>query len=162
MKSNNVKELIFFDVLKEIISVFGETEVGTREVDVEAVAAYLSSNDGFKFAFDTFGCNTREDIEAYITDKILDGFPVWRYLNCSEWTKQMLEKEFAEECMREKERIEKAYKCFTCAHFNVQNTMLGPIYKCKKEREMNRYGMKRREGPFGPKKTCKDYVKEEM
>ena len=87
MKNNNVKELIFFDVLKEIISVFGETEVGTREVDVEAVAAYLSSNDGFKFAFDTFSCNTREDIEAYITDKILDGFPVWRYLKCSDWTK---------------------------------------------------------------------------
>ena len=74
----------------------------------------------------------------------------------------MLEKEFTEECMREKERIEKTYKCFTCAHFNIQNTMLGPLYKCKKEQERNRYGMKRRDGAFEPKKTCKDYVKEEM
>lgn len=158
MKDALTKQLIFFDVLKEVISIFGETEVGTNEVDIDSVASYLTSEGGFKFAVDLFDYNTREDIEAYITDKILDGFPVWRFLKCSDWTKQMIEKEFLRECEKEQEELSRKYKCFTCEYFKTINTSIGIIYECNKDAQENRYRMKRRENIELPRKNCENYI----
>jgi hypothetical protein len=39
-----IKQLVYFNEFKEIVSIFGQTEVGTDEVDIEALSEYLSSS----------------------------------------------------------------------------------------------------------------------
>ena len=84
-----IKQYMFFNYFKEILEIFGQTEVGCNEVDIEALATYLLSD---KFLADSFNYNTEDEAKEFITNLILEGFPVWQYLKCSDWTKNMVEK----------------------------------------------------------------------
>ena len=145
------KQFLFFNWFKEIIEVFGQTEVGCSEVDIDALAEYLCSD---KFPFDTFSYNTEEEAQEYITNYILDGFPVWRYLKCSKWTKDMVEKSFSEECETEWEQLKKEYKCYTCAYYQTKRVMMGILEKCVAP-SIDEFISKR--GPFEPQKECCKY-----
>lgn len=151
------KQLMYFNVFKDIISIFGQMEIGNDEVDVEELATYLGSD---KFFFDTFTAETEEEIQEQITDLIENGFPVWRFLKCSDWTKDMIEKSFEEECKQEKEELFKTYKCLTCQYYSCNQTSIGLLQKCTYEDKNTRYTMKRRE-EFSLKKKCKNYIKGE-
>ena len=145
------KQFLFFNWFKEIIEVFGQTEVGCSEVDIDALAEYLCSD---KFPFDTYEYDTEEEAQEYITNYILDGFPVWRYLKCSKWTKDMVEKSFSEECKNEWEQLKKEYKCYTCAYYQTTRVMMGVLEKCVAP-SPDEFIVKR--GPFEPQKECCKY-----
>ena len=127
MSNTMNKQFIFFNTFKEIIEVFGETEAGCSEVDVEALANYLTSD---KFAFNTFDYHSEEDAQEFSTDYILNGFPVWRFLKSSEWTKQMLEKSFIKECEEEYKFLQDTYCCFSCKYYQQSETSIGIFEKC--------------------------------
>lgn len=148
------KQLMYFNVFKDIISIFGQMEIGNDEVDIESLAAYLSSD---KFFFDNFEANTEEEMQKQITELIINGFPVWRFLKCSDWTKTMVEKSFVDECEKEKEELFKTYKCFTCQYYTCQQTQIGLLQKCSYE-EKNKFKMRKRES-FNLKKKCEKYIK---
>ena len=145
------KQFLFFNWFKEIIEIFGQSEVGCSDIDIDALSEYLCSD---KFPFDTFQYNTEEEAQEYITNYILDGFPVWRYLKCSEWTKNMVEKSFAQECENEWEQLKKEYKCYTCKHYTTKRVMMGVLERCIAPTE-DEFISKR--GPFEPKKECYKY-----
>ena len=153
------KQFLFFNWFKEIIETFGQTEVGCSEVDIDALAEYLSSD---KFPFDTFGYNSEEEAQEYITNYILDGFPVWRYLKCSDWTKNMVEKSFSQECKKEMDELKNKYKCYTCKHYKSQMTVMGVLEKCIAPiEEVTGLGrrvrsLSRRDG-FSPQIECHKY-----
>lgn len=151
------KQLTYFNVFKDIISIFGQTEIGNDEVDIDALATYLSSN---KFFFDTYSANTEEEMQQQITELIENGFPVWRFLKCSDWTKDMIEKSFKEECKQEKEELFKTYKCLTCQYYSCQQTQIGLLQKCLHEEEKTKHKIRKRE-EFNLKKKCKNYIKRE-
>ena len=71
-----IKQLMYFNVFKDIISIFGQMEIGNDEVDVKKLATYLGSD---KFFFDTFTAETEEEMQEQITELIENGFPVWRF-----------------------------------------------------------------------------------
>ena len=152
-----IKQLMYFNVFKDIISIFGQMEIGNDEVDVEELATYLGSD---KFFFDTFTAETEEEIQEQITELIENGFPVWRFLKCSEWTKNMVEKSFKEECEQEKEELFKTYKCLTCQHYSCKETQIGLLQKCSYQEENPECRLKTRE-EFKLKKKCKNYIERE-
>lgn len=147
-----VKQLRFYQGIVDIVKIFGETEIGDCEVDEEAVAKYVAS---LKFTSDTWGLESKDEIYQKITDDIINGWPVWEFLKISDWTKQMLEKSFAEEVIKEREELERKYKCYTCKYLNESPTSLGMFRKCMRPR--GRFEMERRDY-FEPKKRCKSYV----
>lgn len=156
-----VKQYMFFNYFKEIIEVFGETEVGCNQVDIEALGTYLSSD---KFWADSWDYNTEDEAKEFITNLILDGFPVWQYLKCSDWTKQMVSKSFEDEVQKEYEEQCKLYKCLTCKHYKVHNTGLGIIDECTYEEPVDQdkpwmRARKQRGVNFVWKKECDNYEK---
>lgn len=149
------KQLTYFNTFKDIISIFGQVEVGCEEVNIDELATYLSSD---KFFFDTFTAETDEEMQEQITELIVNGFPVWRFLKCSDWTKNMIEESFKVECEQEKEELFKTCKCLTCQYYTCTETSIGLLQKCSYKEENNMNLMKRREG-FELKKECKNYLK---
>lgn len=153
-----IKQYMFFNYFKEMLEIFGQTEVGCDEVDIEALAAYLLSD---KFIVDSFNYNTEDEAKEFITNLILDGFPIWQYLKCSDWTKSMVEKSFSNEMKSEYEKQCQIYKCLTCKHYKVTQTGLGILDECtyvEPTDEMKPWlGRKQRGVNFTWKKECKNY-----
>jgi hypothetical protein len=86
-----LKQLLYYQALVDIVTIFGETECGSSELDTERIAQYVSSVNFFEHTFDAA---TKEDIYDQITEEIINGFPIWRFLKCSDWTMKMFEKDF--------------------------------------------------------------------
>lgn len=150
------KRLQFYSAVHDIVQIFGETEVGTCEIDEEAVAEYCLS---LKFTADQFTCSTKEDIYQKLTDEILNGFPVWQFLKVSDWTKEMLERTFSLEQERKWKELCKKYKCYTCKYHLMKESGIGVYEECnwkpKDARLRTRVWLKDRS--FAPKKSCKNY-----
>ena len=143
----NKKQVLFFNTFKEIIQIFGESEIGSSQIDIDALIDYLSSD---KFFNDSFDYNSEEEAQQFVTDYILDGFPVWRFLKCSDWTKKMLEKSFTEECAKEYNQMLQEYKCLSCKYFWQTNTSLGLYINCKHPDNQHKYTRT----AFSLKKEC--------
>lgn len=109
------------------MSIYGETEVGCSEIDTTAVAHYVASDN---FFVDYFDCLSEEDLSQQLTKEIIKGFPIWRFLKISDWTKTMLDKQLQQTIAEEQQRLQKTYKCMTCQYFEEVDTTLGTICKC--------------------------------
>ena len=141
------KQILFFNTFKEIIEIFGESEIGSSQVDIDALIDYLSSD---KFFNESFDYNSEEEAQQFVTDYILDGFPVWRFLKCSDCTKNMFEKSFTEECIKEYKQMLQEYKCLSCKYFLQTNTSLGLYINCKHPDNSYKYTRDK----FSLKKEC--------
>ena len=146
-KTETIKLLTYFEEFKNIIQIFGETEIGCSEVDIEKLAEYMCS---FKFHTDIFSCQTTEEIQNHITNLILDGFPLWEYLKISDWTKDMVSKSFKAECHEEFEEMKKQFCCLNCDFYSIKETMIGLLQECKCDEADNRR-------PFELRKKCEYY-----
>lgn len=151
-----IKQLVYFNEFKEIVSIFGQTEIGTEEVDVEALADYLASD---KFFVDLYNYDIQDidGIDSYITNLIENGFPVWKFLKISDWTKDMVEKSFTEECEQELDIMKKKYCCLSCNYYIVKDTPYGLLTRCTNKNCKYYYG--NRNETFTLQKECKKYEK---
>lgn len=143
-----IEFLNFYSAMIDIVQIFGNTEVGTCEVDEDAVARYCLSN---KYIIDMWGIYDKEDIYKKITDDILSGMHVWEFLKISDWTKRMLEESFAQEV----DDYRSNYKCFTCRYFKERHTSFGTLYECNYSKVKQDW--RRRDRYIEPKKRCKNY-----
>lgn len=155
-----IRKLIYFQALIEIVQLWGQTEIGDCEVDVEAVAAYVNS-DKFNL-IDMWGVGADKDaIYQHITDDILAGFPIWQLLKVSPWTKSMLERSFRASVERSEAELRAKYKCYTCKHYSCRETALGTLEKCVRPKTNTRgrepSEWRGRAEAFSPKKKCKYY-----
>ena len=155
MSLKTKKQLVYFNEFKEIVSIFGETEIGTGEVNIEALAEYLESDKFFVDMFD-YKIEDIDAIDTYITNLIENGFPVWRYLKISAWTKEMVEKSFTEECKKELKEMKEKYCCLSCKYFYENNTELGLIVKCTKPKGLKYFERIDRD-PLEFKESCEYY-----
>jgi hypothetical protein len=154
MSESVKKQLVYFNEFKEIVSIFGQTEVGTDEVDIEALSEYLSSD---KFFVDLFDYKTKdiESIDWYITNLIENGFPVWQFLKISDWTKNMIEKSFKKECQEELKELQQTYCCLSCQHYMIKDTSIGLLVRCTNKNCKQYFG--NRNGPLQLQEKCKEY-----
>ena len=156
------RKLYYFLAVKDIVETFAETEIGSGcEIDVDAVDAYCSS---LRFVNDMWGIYNKEEIYQAVTDDILAGYPIWQLLKIPEWTKNMLEREFAREQQRKREELEREYKCYTCKYFVEKETGLGTWMECTwkpLETKRNFDWRPRRGSNFEVKKRCKNYERKE-
>lgn len=157
------KKMHFFLAVKDIVELFAEQELGVAyDINVPAVLAYV---DSFEFAAHAIECNSKEAIYQLITDDILNGFPVWRLLLCSDWTMNIMERELNRQVQREKEERERKYKCYTCKYFQLDETSIGTFMDCKflemhaEETGRRFLGWRSRDRDFKPKTKCKNYEK---
>lgn len=146
-------KFFIFLALKDILEIFAEQEIGTNcEIDVPKALEYISS---FKFAIDTFTIKTKEEIYESITNDILNGYPIWQLLDIPEWTKNMLEREFAIKQAKIREKLIKTYKCYTCKYFKESETSIGVYRKCTytppSKHPFREFHRMYREGAFEPK-----------
>jgi hypothetical protein len=63
---------------------------------------------------------------SYIENKILDGYPVWRFFNMSDWLKNKLEQELQDTIIRKKEEFFCKTRCFRCKYMNVHISFICP------------------------------------
>ena len=153
------KQLMACSAIIEILQIFADSEIGGQyEINYEAVANYI---DSIKFSADYFECQTKEEIYERFTEDIYAGLPVWRWLKLSEWTMNMVERTFEDECQAEYRELCKKYKCLTCKYHKVNRTSLGVFYECTYEDKPTfkrfRERSLRREDRFELKKKCKNY-----
>lgn len=147
------KRFQFFSAICNIVQIFGETELGTCEVDEETVAEYTMSNH---FIAHLFSCNTKEEIYEKITEDIVNGFPVWQFLKVSDWTKKRLETTYETEQAKKWEALRKKYYCYTCKYYKAKDTSIGLLEECANKKD--RFKLERR-GCFSPKTSCVYYKK---
>lgn len=121
------KQLLYYQALCDIVSIYGETEIGCSEIDTTAVAQYVASDN---FFVDYFNCLSVEDLYQQLTEEIIKGFPIWRFLKISDWTKTMLDKQLQQTIIEEQQRLQKTYKCITCQYYEEINAAFGTICKC--------------------------------
>ena len=153
------KRFLFFSAVCDIVQIFGETELGSCEVDEEAVAEYTMSDH---FIAHLFSCNSKEEVYEKVTEDILGGFPVWQFLKVSDWTRQRLEHTYATEQTRQWEALCRKYCCYTCKYYRSQDTGIGLLEKCgykKKDGNSKRdaSSWKGRREAFSPKKSCVNF-----
>ena len=156
------QQIAICEAIIEILKIFADSEIGGQyEIDYKALCDYLNSA---KCMVNYFNCGSKEEIYEHFTNECIDGLPVWRFLKLPEWTLNMVEKSFKAECEELHKEMQKKYKCYTCKYFKVRNTELGVLAECKyKEDEPKRMSdrplrLARQQGPFEPKKSCKNYV----
>ena len=157
----DARQINYIFAVKDIVELFAETELGSGcEVDVEKLINYVS---GFSFFVnDMWGVkgDDKEAIYQIVTDDILAGFPIWQLLKIPDWTKNMLEREFAAEQERKRKELEKKFKCYTCRYFVEKQTELGVWTECtwKPPADKRDFSLKPRRGAsFEPKRRCKNY-----
>lgn len=142
--------LAWYQACVNVVSIFGETEVGGAEPDHQAIVNYMSS---ISFISDAFDAPKGEDAIAFfeeqLTERILDGFPVWRFLKLSPWTMQMVEQSFAVECVAEEAKRKRKYCCLRCEYLRER----GYAYYC--DAPSARLKMRPRE--FNLKQKCKEF-----
>lgn len=162
MNNEMSKRFMFFSAVCNIVQIFGETELGSCEVDEDAVAEYCLSD---RFVAHLWSCNTKEDIYEKLTEDILNGFPVWEFLKVSDWTKNVLEKSYMTEKTNQWLKLCKTYKCYTCKYYKACETDLGLYEECTFKEDLStlsrakrgKLKMRPRRVDFEPKKQCKNY-----
>lgn len=153
--NQDIKKFLYYQAICDVVSIFGETEIGNGEVNTEAVANYVNTNN---FWNDTFECKTIEDLYAFITEDILNGMPLWRFLRCSTWTQNMLERDFRAKVVQDIAEAHRKYCCYSCEFFQEHHTSLGTIYRCKAK--TNSKWHEYRDNTLATLKTdCKNYKK---
>lgn len=144
----------FYQAIVDIAKIFGETELGSDcEVNEAAVAQYCLSS---KYIVDNWGITTKEEVYDKITNDILDGMRIWDFLKISDWTKEMLDRDFLADQAAQMEKLRKTYKCYTCKWFEMHDTSIGLYTECNRPRDKRSWSTHRR-GDFKIKKQCKNY-----
>ena len=153
------KDLLIYQAITQVLTVFAETEIGTNvNLNNEVICSYLNSDDSIA---DYFDAHTIDECFDIFTTQILNGYPVWRMLDLPEWTLQQLEKEFRDELDREEEEQKRKYKCLTCAYFSEIQCAFGVLRECKRPIEADKDSwrhMHKRKEPLELKETCDYYI----
>lgn len=164
MQQHIDKKYVFLEALIKFSEIFGSENIGEYELDLTKIMEFADSE--YFILRMSWDCETLDDYYKLIENMVLDGFPIWNFFRISDWTKNMLVREFQEQVKEElkaEEEEKKKYKCYTCEYFEEIKTPLGTIEKCNKPREENGFRRFRmlteRESIFEPKKEC-NYYKE--
>ena len=129
MNNNELNKLYCYQAIVDVLTTCAEMELGESvELNINTIFDYMNST---KWIADQFDCNSIEHFYKIFTNDILNGCPVWRFFKLSDWQVKMLEITFANDIEEMENEQKKKYKCLTCKNYNVINTQLGTIYKCK-------------------------------
>lgn len=142
--------------IREMLEIFAEQEIGNNiEIDEEALAEYMSSE---RCIADYFEAKTKEEMYEIFLKQLLNGYPVWQMLKVSDWTKNMLNREFQKEIEEQDRKMKESYACLSCKYYSCVEVELGALHRCKGSRYIKSedgFSMKR----FTLQETCEKYEK---
>lgn len=141
-----VKYLKYYNAMKEFLLIFASEHIGQAELDIDKIAEFLCSG---RFLVKMFNTEDDEEIYKLLENETLAGLPIWDFFILSDWTREILEKNFKQEVKIEFDNLKKKYKCYTCKYYHIRDTEFGILEKCK---------FKKREN-FKIKKECINYEK---
>lgn len=142
-----------------IAEIYAQTEIGEGiKVDIPRIAVFVNSPD-----FENQECyqiTQLSQIYDHITEEILNGFPIFRFLKLTDWQLKMCEKDWQSRINEEEEELKKKYPCKRCIHLHEKYTSLGMICKCKsRKRNTTKYGIGYTENPgfhdYTKTKSCR-------
>ena len=130
-----------------ISEIYAQTEIGENiKVDIPKIAVFVNSPD-----FENQECYQITDltkIYEHITNEILGGFPIFRFLKLSKWQLEMCEKDWQLRTNEEEKALQEKYPCKRCIHLYEKYTSMGMICKCKsRKRNTLKYGLGYSENP---------------
>ena len=129
------KHLMVFSAILDILRIFADSEIGGQyDFDLNKISEYLNS---LRMIKDYFECQTKEEVYKRFTNDIYNGFPVWRFLKLPDWTMNMVEKSFQNECQQEYKEMQKKYKCLTCKYYSAKMTQIGIYQECTSKEEFS-------------------------
>lgn len=161
LEKDDYLKFLYFKAMIDIAELWGNQEIGTCEVDILEISKYCNS---FNFNIDIWGVSgktedeIKENMYEFITNLILDGFPIWRMLKLSDFTKNMIEKTFKNDMDKKFKEMCKIYKCYTCVYYKTYTTSFGTIEKCEYVSPKNKFKLHRDNNNFKLKKSCKNYI----
>ena len=151
------KQLFFFEAVKEILELFCQIEIGSEcELNYDVIANYLMSE---KFYSEFWSITEKEEIYKIVTDDIINGLPIWNFINMSDERRKIIVGNEA----KKKEEEKNKYLCSSCEYnscfyeapskYNFDEfTGFSNKYNCSKTNDTLRE----------PKKECKNYVKKKI
>lgn len=157
MEVNEQKAMLLESMIK-FAENFGNENLGECEVDILKILNFADS-EYFKLML-AWDCITQDDYFVLIEKMVLEGFAIWDFLKISDWTRKILDKEFAQEEIKREQEIQNKYICYKCQYFSQHETSLGIIYKCNKPRNNKsmRTIMTPRNRVFEPVEKCENVV----
>ena len=91
---------LYLKAFLDFVGVWASEEVGS-DVDVDFLALFDDVTSGsfqfrqnFEYDHEWTEEVAYEKVMEYVGQQVIDGFPVWKYLKISAWTKAMLEVSF--------------------------------------------------------------------
>lgn len=97
------KKYLFLEAMIRFTEIFGNENIGNCEVDISQVISFAETQQ-FQLMM-SWDCHTLDDYYKLIEDMVLDGFPIWNFLKISDWTKDMMKREF-QKVLQEQEELE--------------------------------------------------------
>lgn len=129
MKTKDIIEYLnYYNAIVEFVEIYSSQHIGGNpEINIQAVASFMAQ-DSFmieKLA-DGFNHLNKDDLFKKLEEEVLNGFPIWRLLILSEWTMNMLERDFVEYV----ENTQNDILCFSCGNFISEQTNYGLVQDC--------------------------------
>lgn len=123
-----------------IAEIYAKTEIGEGiKVDIPKIATFINSPD-----FENQECYQIKQLSLiyeHITNEILGGFPIFRFLKLSKWQLEMCEKDWNSRINEHEEYLKKIYPCKRCKYLYESYSSLGVICRCENpKRNQKKYG----------------------
>ena len=155
----------FYKAIRNFLLIYARNNIGSRiEVNDKRLAEYLSSD---RFFIQT-GINypSEEEIHRQIEEDLINGLPVWQFLELTDYQKKFLKEEYEsnlkEAIEKEKERLKQS-KCSDCIFYSAKETKGGVFRRCKTSVRVN--GKRYRRSVFSSRRIkplryeCEEYIK---
>ena len=127
--------LYFMYAFIEFARVYASENIGEVEIDVDKICSYIASD---KFFTDWGDCISLEDCYAHIEALVASGYPFWTMFKLSDWTNDILTKEFNQAAEEHNNSLLKKYKCFTCKNFWIIESSFGTKYDCRSQEKRDK------------------------
>ena len=123
-----LKQTRFLIAFMRFADIYASENIGNIEINIDKVHEYIETD---RFAVNWADCYEIEEYYREIEEIVINGFPIWDFFHISEWTKNILKKEYEKNKDEHAKMLLKTYKCYSCKNFVITENSFGVHYKCK-------------------------------
>jgi len=158
--TKNRFKYLFLEGMIKFLKMYAVNELGSDcDLDLYRIAMYVNST---RFENeDVYGIKSLDDIYYILTEEILIGVPIWRFIKLSQSQLNILESEYSDNLNKLKEILEKEKSCRMCYFYSSHDTPFGSIERCGYEEPGKWRSYRDREFDSFKVKDCKFFSRTE-
>ena len=129
--TKNKFKYLYLEGMIKFLKMYAVNELGSNcDLDLYRIAMYINS---VRFENeDVYEIKSLDDIYNILTEEVIYGFPIWRFLKVSSSQLKYLESEYSDKLTKLKEILENEKSCRMCYFYRPIDTPFGFIEKCYK------------------------------